>query len=154
MGAFPVELRRRILAAYAEDGCTMREVADRFMVSVGFVHRLVTRFEQTGCVEPCVPGGARPKLSPDDEGALVLLVQAQPDATLDELRAELERSRHVTLTTSGVHRALQRLGLTYKNSRSGRPSSHVRTSRRRASGSSAALAAGTRNATSSSTNSA
>jgi transposase len=124
------------------------------MVSVGFVHNVVKRFKTTGEVEPLPKGGAHGKLGPDDEGTLVLLVREQPDATLDELRADLQRSRHVSLTASGVHRALVRLGLTYKKRRSELRSSRGKTFGKRVPPSSNAFIVVTREDTSSSTNSA
>lgn len=126
MGTYPIELRSRILAAHLE-GAPLREIADRFMVSVGFVHGVVSRFRMTGQIEPGTRGCAHWKLTSDDEGALVHLVRDQPDATLEELRNELHRTRHVSLTKSGVHRALDRLGLTYKKRRCEPQSNRART---------------------------
>ncbi|MGE5754141.1 MAG: transposase, partial [Planctomycetaceae bacterium] len=74
---------------------------------------------QTGSIAPKPHGGGQPPAF-DGEAAerLRAAVAADPDATLKELAA----ASRVACSTSAVDRALRRLGITRKKSRSGPPS--------------------------------
>jgi len=108
---YSLDLRQRVAAAVQRHQGTWRVLADRFQVSVSFIARLVRRQRQTGTLTPRPHGGGqRPALGPADLERLRRLVQAQPDATLDELRQRLGVPCH----RMTVWRALRRLRLTRK----------------------------------------
>jgi transposase len=132
MGPHPIELRQRVVDAYLSGMGSFTEVAEQFAVSHAFVCDMVAQYQRTGSVAPGHHGGGRHKLGPKGDAALQALVEADPDATLDELRARLRRSQHIEMTPSGVCRALQRLGLPRKKNPSGRPSRIGRMYRRHA----------------------
>jgi putative transposase len=130
------------------------EVAEQFSVSESFVCAMTAQYRQTGSVVPRPHGGGRHKLGPRGDAKLRALVEADPDATLDELRSRLLRSPGISLSISGICRALERLGLPRKKNRFMRPSRTGPMSRRRASPSADARGAAIRTGTCLSTNSA
>jgi transposase len=153
MGPYPIELRQRVVDAYLGGAGSLVEVAEQFAVSRGFVRNVVAQSRRTGSVAPRPHGGGRHKLGPSGDAELSALVDADPDATLDELRARL-RCQRITLTRSGICRALQRLGLPRKKNRSVRASKTGPMSRRHVQRSNAVRGTATRDGTFSSMNSA
>jgi transposase len=119
MTAYSIDLRERVVAACdARDG-TREQIATRFSVSVAWIRKLVRQRRQTGSIAPRPHGGGQPPAF-DGEAAARLreAVRQDHDATLDELA----RVAGVSCCASAVHRALARLGITRKKSRTGRPS--------------------------------
>jgi transposase len=116
------DLRDRVLAAY-DRGERTKPIAKMFGVSPAWARRLKQTRRETGRTDPLPMGGAT--VVKIDMSRLAKLVQAQPDATLRELRERLGN----VCSESAVCMALQRLGLSYKKRRSTRPSRTVRTSR-------------------------
>lgn len=123
MKAYSIDLRARVLAA-CDDGMGTAEAAEAFSVSPAWVRRLKQRRRETGEVGPRVQArrGPAPALEPE-YGRLRDLNRAEPDLTPAEVRDRLGL-RAAPLT---VWRALRRLGLTVKKSRTGRPSRTART---------------------------
>ena len=128
MRAYPVELRQRAAEAYLNGEGSLREVGERFAVSREFVRRMAALSLRQGHVRPAPHAGGRFKLGAAGETALERLVEQKPDATLAELGARLRKERSVAMTPSGIHRALARLRVTYKKSRSMQRSRTGRTS--------------------------
>ena len=118
------DLRDRVLAAY-DRGLPTQRIAEFFAVSKAWARRLKQRRRETGETAPRPMGGAT--VIKIDMARLAALVKEQPDATLRELRDRLG----VACTESAVCLALQRLGLSFKKSRSARRSRTVRMSRGR-----------------------
>jgi transposase len=111
MTPYSQDLRQRIVDTVLRGGATIRQVAERFLVSVSFVTRLLQRYRSTGSVEPSPHGGGNPAvLTPEDLGRLRGLIRQQPDATLEECRTHIGAS--CSLIT--ISRALSRLGLPRK----------------------------------------
>jgi transposase len=133
MEPHPAELRQRVVAAYARGDGTMRELAERFDVSLHFVNDMVQLARRTGSVAPKPHSGGRTtRLDDRALAALRAWVARRPDATLRELGAHLWRARHLAVSTPTLSRALRRLGLTRKKRRSGPTSASARTSWKRA----------------------
>lgn len=128
MAAISSDLRLRIFEA-RQAGDTTQEAADRFAVSPAFVRRLLQRYRETGSLAPKATRRGRKPLLAAHTGAIRELICRQPDLTAAEVRNRLGLAASV-LT---VWRTLRRLGLTFKKSRSGRPSRTARTSPRPAS---------------------
>lgn len=105
------DLRQRILEASLRGDATSRQLAERFLVSVSFVTRLLHLHRSTGSVEPRPPGGGNPAvLSPEDLAWLRELIRQRPDATLEECRQHLGAK----CSTMTISRALSQLGLPRK----------------------------------------
>ncbi len=75
------------------------------------------RVGTTGSLEPEPSGGRKPLLLESHAGVLIGMVDADPDMTLVEIQAELERRFDVVAGLSTLHRMLRRLGLRLIKSR-------------------------------------
>src|SRR5215467_4200550 len=102
------DLRQRILETVQRREGSLRQIAQRFLVSLSFVIRLLQTYRRTGSIQPQPHGGGNPaKLDLEDLEHLRELVRQQPDATLEELRQRLG----VPCSTMAICRALKKLGL-------------------------------------------
>src|SRR5258708_33313623 len=111
MTPYSQDLRQRIVETIRRGDGTIRQVAERFLVSFSFVTRLLQLSRSTGSVEPRPHGGGNPAvLTPEDLQRLRELIRQQPDATLEECRQRLG----VSCSTMTIARALGRLGLPRK----------------------------------------
>lgn len=113
-----MDLRERVIQAVDRKAGTQKEVATLFGVSVSWVKKLLRLRRTTGSIAPKPHGGGR-KAKFDGEGLQKLRrwVEADPDATLQEL---LERSG-AQCSIMAVQRALERLGCRRKKSPCGPP---------------------------------
>ena len=115
MKPYSNDLRQKVIRAYNRGEGTLRSLAARFSVSSDFVWRLSKRFRAPGSVEPKPHGGGQSaKLQGEALNYLRQLVEANPDATLSELREQLYCSKRIEVSNSTVCRALQKLGLPRK----------------------------------------
>jgi transposase len=111
MTPYSRDLRQRIVETATRRDGTLSQIAERFLVSVSFVTRLLQLHRTTGSVEPRPHGGGHPAvLTPEDLQRLRALIDDRPDATLEECRQHLGSS--CSLAT--ISRALSRLGLPRK----------------------------------------
>jgi len=111
MTPYSQDLRRRIVDTVERGEGTIRQVAERFLVSASFVTRLLQLYRRTGSVEPRPHGGGNPAvLTPEDLGRLGQFIREQPDATLEECAAHLG----TPCSPMTISRALSRLGLPRK----------------------------------------
>jgi transposase len=111
MTPYSRDLRQRIVDTARRGDATLKQIAERFLVSVAFVARLLQLHRATGSVEPRPHGGGHPAvLTPQDLERLREFIRDRPDATLEECRRHLGSS--CSLAT--ISRALFRLGLPRK----------------------------------------
>ena len=111
MTPYSRDLRQRILETARRRDGTLRQIAERVLVSISFVTRLLQLHRTTGSVEPRPHGGGHPAvLTPEDLERLREFIRDRPDATLEECRGHLGSS--CSLAT--ISRALSRLGLPRK----------------------------------------
>ena len=110
MRAIPVPIRKRILELY-ERGKSTREIAQFSGFCVAAVRRVRQQFGQRGTLDPrthlC---GRKTLLTEERKQRLRELLAAQPDATLAELGARLDRP----FRTSTIDLWLRRLGWRFK----------------------------------------
>lgn len=115
MKAYSLDLRERVLADF-DSGMGNDAVARKYRVSSRWVFKLRKQRSETGQIAPRRgKTGPKPKLAAHAE-QLIQLVEAQPDATLSELRERLG----VPVSLATVWLALKKLGLTLKKSPAGR----------------------------------
>lgn len=121
------DIRTRLVTAYNEGEGTYDEMAERFKIGRATVSRVLRRVRETGSVEAKPTGGRKPLLDDEDLESIHFIVLAEPDITLAQLRVRFEADggRHVCPTT--LWRALGRLGLSRKKSRSRRRNATART---------------------------
>ena len=115
--AYSDDLRRKVLSAYASGKGTMRELAQRFDVSYGWVLKIAAQ-RQSGSYKR-VPQRRAP--SRIDAELIRRLVEAQPDIVLVELQQKAAE-QGVRASTVHLWRILGKLGLRLKKSRSTPPS--------------------------------
>ena len=118
-----VDLRRRVVAA-VESGMSRRQAAARFGVGVSSAIRWVAQWRLTGDLSPKPRGGLRPGRI---EGHGDLIIEAEPDLTLQEIAAKLEEAVYRP-PPSVVHGFFKRRGMTRKKRRPTLPSKTGRTS--------------------------
>ena len=110
MRAIPLATRERIIQLY-DQGKSTRDLSEFFGFCVAAVRRIRQQFKERGTLQPqthlC---GRRTLLTAARRARLQKLVADQPDATLAELGARMDRS----FGTSTVDLWLRRLGLTCK----------------------------------------
>ena len=111
MAPYSQDLRERILETVRRGDESLRQIAQRFLVSVSFITRLLQLQRSTGSLAPRPHGGGHPPaLGSEDRERLRELVRRQPDATLEELKQRLG----VPCSTMTISRALRKLGLPRK----------------------------------------
>lgn len=124
MEAYSTDLRDRVIEAYDAGRGSSRQLAVVFGVSSAWIRKLLWLRRETGTVAAKVyRRGPRPRLSDTQLVRLAELVRQHPDATLCELRRRLR----VNCSVVTIHRALVKLELSYKKSRSVPASRIVRT---------------------------
>ena len=124
MRAIPIPLRKRILELY-DRGKSTREIAQFSGYCVAAVRRVRQQFRERRTLEPQTQlCGRKTLLSEARKQRLKDLLCAQPDATLAELGARMDRS----FPTSTIDLWLRRLGWKFKKN-SGRR--RTRAARRR-----------------------
>lgn len=124
MKAYSIDLRERVLADF-DSGMGNDAVARKYHVSSRWVYKLRQQRSETGQIAPR-QGKTGPKLKLAAHAEqLVQLVQAQPDATLSELRERLG----VSVSLATVWLTLKKLGLTLKKSPAGRGTGPARRGR-------------------------
>lgn len=119
MKAYSLDLRRKIVEAYLGEQGSMQQMANQFNVARSFVQKLVKRYQDEGTLEAKPRGGnVAPKLAPEHWSVVQELVEADNDATLEELCERVEERTGVRISISVLCRLLQKLKLTRKKSRS------------------------------------
>lgn len=113
------DLRRKFFAAYDAGEETLEELAERFLVSVGWAKKISAQRNRTGQAER-VPhhAGRKPKAGPEARQQVRAWIAAQPDLTLAEIQAKLRNEASVKLSLPQVWYLLRKMGLRLKKSRS------------------------------------
>jgi transposase len=141
-----LDLRTRILADY-QAGLSFADLGRKYTVSAEFVRQFIRRYEATGEIAARPPIPKKAPFHRRHEAELRAAVAAEPDLTLEGLRARL--GLDVSLAT--LHNALYALKIAFKKRRSSRRSSSGPTSPRNATRSPPPSPGSKRTASSSST---
>ena len=105
------DLRGRVIEAI-EAGASRREAADRYELSPSVVVIWAQRWEETGSVAAKPSGGSTSPLEDHAEFLLALIVE-QPDLTLDEIVAVMNK-RGIAGSRSAVWRFFDRRNISFK----------------------------------------
>jgi transposase len=98
MKAYSLDLRQKVVDAYACGDISQRKLAKNFRVTLSFVQNLLKRDRELGTISPKVRTEQTPtKLNAEQLEILRQLVTAQPDATLSELRERLYEKTEVLM---------------------------------------------------------
>lgn len=119
MKAYSLDLRQKIVDTYAEGNISQRHLAKQFRVALSFIEKLLKQHRETGNIAPKVRTEQTPtKLNEEQLTILEQIVKANSDATLDELRYQLEQKTGVLIGRSTTDRMLKKLNLTVKKKHS------------------------------------
>ena len=118
--AYSDDLRCRILQAYKRGGVSLRELAERFQVSLPYVKKIRRHLLRTGRMErpPERRHGPPRRITPAIAGQLREWVRSSPDLTLSELQQKVVQSCRVQTSLTGIWWALQEMELRLKKNRS------------------------------------
>lgn len=119
MKAYSTDLRQKVVDAYNHQDGSQRQLAKRFRVSLSFVQALLKRYRQDGTVEPRPHGGgSSAKLNSQQVEWVACLVEADNDATLEELCEQVWQGIRVQVSRATMGRVVQTLKLTRKKNAS------------------------------------
>jgi len=109
--SYSCDLRERVIGM-VEAGASRNEAADHFGVSVSSAVKWMRRWKESRSATPKPRGGS---VSPLEREAdrVVALITDQPDLTLEEIAAELQRHR-IHTSSSSLSRFFHRHDLTFK----------------------------------------
>jgi transposase len=117
--AYSNDLRQKVLEARAAGKGSMRELAESFGVSLGWVEKISRQQRQTGQIERVEQRhGPISRVTEAIEAGLREQVRRVPDRTLVELQRVLREAHDIELSITQMWRVLQRMGLPLKKSRS------------------------------------
>lgn len=115
MQPYSLDLRQKIVDAYAEGNTSQRQIAQQFRVAYSFVRKLVKQYRETGQIAPKQRTEQTPtKLSVEQLEILETIVESNNDATLAELCDLLEQRVGIRIGVSTMFRMLEKLNLTLK----------------------------------------
>ena len=121
MAAYSLDLRERIIRAVEGGQPTKRAVAALFEVHESFIYKLLRQRREVGHLAPLPHGGGHTaKLQEKYLALLADLVAQTPDATLEELRTQLQKKAHVKVGRTTLWRGLETLDLPRKKRPNGR----------------------------------
>ena len=99
---------------FSSGGC-YESIFSRLGVALSFVEKLLKQLRETGDLAPKAHGGGpQPKLNAAQLSLVNALVEADNDATLQELCEQLEQQTTIRISRSTMGRVLQKLGLSRK----------------------------------------
>jgi transposase len=123
MEAYSLDLRKRVLAAY-DQGNKTAQIVKQFDVCPAWARRLKQRRRELGIIGPLPHNaGRKPKLDEVARARLREFIASRPDATLEEIRLELE----LDVSIGCLWTTLDQMGLRFKKSRSAPASRSDRT---------------------------
>lgn len=106
--AYSLDLRQKIVDTYAAGDISQRNLAKNFGVASSFVQTLLKRQREVGTIAAKVRTAQTPtKLNAQHLEILRQLVEAQPDATLAELRARLYEKTSIDVGIATVDRMVR-----------------------------------------------
>lgn len=115
MKPYSKDFRNKIIETRRKTNESIQQLAERFQVSYSFVNRLLKRYQATENVEPLPHGGGKPSLIKAQQMEIISqLVEADNDATLEQLCTSLEKEIGIKVSVPTMCRLLQKLELSRK----------------------------------------
>jgi transposase len=119
MTPYSDDLREKIIQFFENHpDYTQQDIADEFGISRSFVEKLLQRWRATNSSAILPHGGGQQRKLKGHEEKTREFVAAQPDLTLDELRAKLKSAIRLEVSPATMCRELQRLNLPRKKNSS------------------------------------
>jgi transposase len=117
MKSYSTDLRERVIAAVEARRLSRAAIAVMFAISEPTLNRWWGRWRKEHTVTPRPHGGGNPHVLADCESFLRAAVKKDPDASLEELCALVQKEKGLTVSQSMMCRELQRLNLPRKKRR-------------------------------------
>ncbi len=115
MKAYSIDLRQKIIDVHENENISIRKLAERFCVAKSFIQKLLKQYRETGDITPQTQGGSpAPKINGEDLITLVEIIDANNDATLEELCILLEEKTQIKVSRATMGRITQKLNYTVK----------------------------------------
>ncbi len=126
--AYSLDLRQKIVAAYANKQGSMSKLSQLFGVGKDTVRRFLKLYQTTGQLNPKrrTTGGNRAKITAVEAAFLEQVLKQEPDLTLEVLCQRLQSHFGLSISRSALDRGLKRYRLTLKKKRSMTPSAKPR----------------------------
>jgi transposase len=109
-----LDLRKRILKAYADGEGSIRKLSKRFCEGTNTIFILLKRYQKTGVLEAVSPPGRTRKIDKKETVALKKVIEKTNDLTLKELCMLLAEKTSVIVSVPTMYRACERMNLGYK----------------------------------------
>jgi transposase len=108
MKAYSIDLRQKVIDAYAKGDVSQRDLSENFGMALSCVQKLLKRYRETGSVAPKQRTQQTPtKLNSDQLEVLRKLVEEQPEATLAELCERLQQQTEVGISIATMDRMVR-----------------------------------------------
>ena len=115
MKAYSIDLRQKIIDVHENENISIRKLAERFCVAKSFIQKLLKQYRETGDITPQTQGGSpAPKINGEHLITLVEIIDANNDATLEELCILLEEKTQIKVSRATMGRITQKLNYTVK----------------------------------------
>ena len=118
MRPYSVDFRQKIIDVWEKERISIRELAKRFNVAKSFIQKLLKQYQETGDIRPRPQGGSPPsKLNSEQLVILVEIIEANRDATLQELSNLLSEKTQIKVSRSTLGRITKKLKQSFPKKR-------------------------------------
>lgn len=114
MGAYSLDIRRKVVAAYQLGNTSIRQLAKRFTMSTTTVQKLLRQYRETQDLTPQKTGTKKVSKLEAHRDFLLDMVASYPDWTLIQYAEYLHNQRGVEASPSILCRFFQREQITLK----------------------------------------
>jgi len=115
MKSYSVDFRQKIIDVYHNEPLSQKAIAERFCVALSFVQKLIKQYRLTQNIAPqTYRCGGQLKLNPEQLVVLAELIEANNDATLEELRYLLYQKIGVAISRATLGRMTKLLNMKLK----------------------------------------
>ncbi|GAL91675.1 MAG: hypothetical protein RLZZ339_3488 [Cyanobacteriota bacterium] len=114
MRPYSVDFRQKIIDVWEKEKISIRELAKRFNVAKSFIQKLLKQYRETGDIRPRPQGGSPPtKLNSEQLIILVEIIEANRDATLQELSNLLYEKTQIKVSRATLGRITKKLNQSF-----------------------------------------
>ncbi len=114
MRPYSVDFRQKIIDVWEKEKISIRELATRFNVAKSFIQKLLKQYQETGDIRPRPQGGSPPsKLNSEQLVILVEIIEANRDATLQELSNLLYEKTEIKVSRATLGRITKKLNQSF-----------------------------------------
>jgi len=118
MRPYSVDFRQKIIDVWEKERISIRELAKRFNVAKSFIQKLLKQYQETGDIRPRPQGGSPPtKLNSEQLVILVEIIEANRDATLQELSNLLSEKTQIKVSRATLGRITKKLKQSFPKKR-------------------------------------